>query len=127
MYHEIQQNLPGNPEWERSFFGRLAEDCVWDVDAFWRLHLDLIVATRTSCGSGQIDREVALAVATIFARVSSLVASHFHDQDVFKITNLTTDDLLAFRERFEHAFLGFFSGEILPESSFDLTNPLIEI
>jgi hypothetical protein len=127
MSDEIQRNLPGNPEWESSFYGKLAEHGVWDVDAFWRLHLDLILAARTNCLSEQIDRKFALVVTTLFARVANLIEAHFNSNDVFKITNMTTDDLLAFRERFEHAVLGVFSGEILPETSFDLTNPLIKI
>ncbi len=41
------------------------------------------------------------------------------------IQNLTPDRLIAFKERVEYAFLAVFSGEVIAESSYELTNPLI--
>lgn len=125
MYEPIFRNLPGNSAWVGSFYERLVEDAVWDRDEFWKLHFALINVAKAS-GSGEaINRELAWAVAKIQSRVLGSVAAHYNPNDIFTITNLTPDELHEFIERFDHAVLGLFSGEVLDESSYDLNNPLI--
>ena len=126
MYESIFRNLPGNPAWVGSFYERLAEDAVWDIDEFWRLHLALIHAAKHASDSQEkMDRDLAWAVAKIQSRVLCLVACHYDPQDVFVIANLTSEELHQFMERFCSAILGVFSGEVLAESAYDLRSPLM--
>jgi hypothetical protein len=125
MYVQIFRNLPGNPGWEGSFYERLVEYGDWSIVEFWRLHFDLVSAARSEALSAGMSRELALAVATLFAKITNLVSAHYNVNDVFRIKNLSSDDLLAFTERLEHAVLGVFSGQVIAESSYELTSPLI--
>lgn len=117
-------NLPGSDTWAGSFWGRLVEDGVWDEQAFWELHAALISLARLHKGLVSIDRATAQAVCTIQARVLGCLASHRDPNDVFEITNLSDERLQDFLERFEHAVLSVFAGEVLPESSYALRSPL---
>lgn len=117
-------NLPGSDTWGGSFWGRLVEDGVWDEQAFWKLHAALNSLARANGGSVSIDRATAQAVCKVQARVLGCVASHYDPGDVFEITNLGDERLRDFVERFEHAVLSVFSGEVLPESSYALRSPL---
>lgn len=123
MVEYIYQNIPGNPHWIGSFYERLVEYGEWNVDEFWRLHLALIEAAKNSSKSEQINRALALAVVKIHLRVSGLISAHFDNNDVFKITNLSHEEIHQFKERLDLAVSGVFSGEVLPESSFDLKRP----
>ena len=125
MYESIFKNLPSSPAWQGSFCEALAEDAVWDRDEFWRLHLELIKAGHASRAWDDISRELAGAVARIQSRVLGLIAAHYDPHDVFVIENLHADELRAYTERFDHAVLGVFSGEVLSESMYDLRSPLI--
>ncbi|NUU02826.1 Imm41 family immunity protein [Herbaspirillum robiniae] len=125
MYENIFRNLPGSPNWEGSFYEQLAEFGKWDPDEFWKLHLDLISAAQIEAQSEAVDRALALAVVTLYSNISSLILANFNSNDGFEIANLSRDELRAFMERLEHAVHGVFSGEIIPERSYDLTNPLI--
>lgn len=122
----IFRNIPGNPRWESSFYERLAEHGEWNAQEFWRLHLALTEAAKHATKSELIDRHLALCVVKICLRVSGLIAAHFDQNDVFKITNLSYDEVHQYKERFDHAVVAVFSGEVMPESSFDLTSPLIK-
>ncbi|WP_128139492.1 Imm41 family immunity protein [Janthinobacterium lividum] len=127
MYEHIFRNFPGNPNWQGSFYERLTEYGDWNIVEFWKLHWDLVEAARSEAHHGAVSRELALAVATLYAKVSSLILAHYNVNDVFLINNLSPDQLLAFTERFEHAMLGVFSGEVIAESSYDLPSPLIAV
>jgi hypothetical protein len=125
MHEQIFRNYPGNPGWEGSFYERLTEYGIWDVEEFWKLHLDLINTAREEGKKNIIDRELAFCVASLQSKIFNLIAAHYNNNDIFEIQNITPDRLIAFTERFEHAFLAVFSGEVISESSYDLTNPLI--
>jgi hypothetical protein len=125
MYAQIFRNLPGNPNWEGSFYEKLTEHGNWCIEEFWKLHLDLVEAAQIQAHAVTIDRELALAVATLYARISNLVSAHYNINDVFQIGNLSENELLNFTERLEHAILGVFSGRVIPESSYDVSNPLV--
>lgn len=125
MSQLIFKNLPGNPEWEGSFCEKLTEYGIWDADEFWKLHFDLVQVAKRDNYSESIDRELALAVVTLYSKITNLISSHYNKNDIFKISNLTPDELLAYKERFDHSIIGVFSGEVIAESSYDLTNPMI--
>ena len=59
-------------------------------------------------------------------KVLNLITAHFTKNDVFEISNIKTEQLYEYKERFEMAILGAISGEVLPEASFDLVNPLVK-
>jgi hypothetical protein len=120
----IFANLPSSLEWPTSFLGRLVEDCIWDKEQFWRLHLALLTVAESAQASSVLDRELSLAVMRLQARVLGALSAHYCSDDLFKISNLADRELRDYAERFEHATLSVFSGEILPESSYDLQNPL---
>ena len=52
-------------------------------------------------------------------------SNYFNKNDVVNLQGITDEKLHDFIERFDMAILGITSGEVLPESSFDLVNPLI--
>jgi len=127
MHECIFRNIPGHPNWEGSFFERLVEDSIWDRDEFWKLHLALVNAALSVDSEFWISRELAWAVAKLFAGVLAAYGAHGDPNDVFEISGITPDELRDFVERFEHASLAVFSGEVIPESSYGLRNPLIRI
>ena len=126
MYSELERNLPGHPDWEGSFYEKLTEYGEWDVNAFWKLHLDFLEIAKSVNGSNTISRDLARKLLLLQQKVLNLVSSHFNDNDVYEIANIETDLLYEFIERFEMAILGAVSGEVHPESSFGLVNPLVK-
>lgn len=124
MYPQIFRNLPGNSDWKGSFYERLAEYGDWNIVDFWRLHYDLVAAARSQDSSAEVNRDLALGVAMLFAKITTLISAHHNVNDVFQIKNLSTDELLAFNERLEHAVLAVFSGQVIAESSYELTSPM---
>lgn len=126
MHENLYRNLPGHPNWEGSFYEQLTEYGLWERDEFWKLHLDFISIALALNTSSSIDRHLALCVVTLNQKINNLIAAHFNRNDVFKITNINQEEILKFTERLEHAVISVFSGDILPESAFDLTNPLIK-
>jgi hypothetical protein len=122
----IYANIPGNPEWEGTFYERLVEHAEWNASAFWQLHFSLIEVAKMGVESSQVDKTLAWAVLKIYSRVTSLIASHFDQNDVFAISNLSYEQIHQYKERLDMAVTGVFSGEVAPESAFDLQNPLIE-
>jgi len=121
----ILGNLPGAAGFESSFCKRLAEQAVWDATEFWKLHQDLVQVARETAVSGTVRRELALAVVTSYSRILALVVAHYDKNDPFQIRCVSRDELYAFCERLRLAVLGVFNGEVLPEASFYLQNPLL--
>lgn len=124
---EIFKNLPGDGsvEWEDTFYGYLSEHGEWDVEKFWVLHKALILLGRSVQKDLTVDRSLAHALLYIQQHVLTHVASHSDPRVDWKIESLNDDQLYEYTERFELAILGAISGELLPESSFDLVNPLL--
>jgi hypothetical protein len=73
-----------------------------------------------------VDKDLAYMLLYLQQRVLTLIASHSTNKDSFKICNIDNDQLCEFEERFNMAIFGVISGNLLPETSFDLANPLIE-
>ncbi len=126
MHSELLRNIPGNPNWEGSFYERLTEYGEWDSKSFWILHLDLLNIAKQQISDRPIERELAYMLLLLQQKVLTLISAHFTKNDVFQIDNINTEQLYEFKERFEMAILGAISGEVLPESSFDLVNPLVK-
>ncbi|MFZ6768854.1 hypothetical protein ACO0LM_17490 [Undibacterium sp. Di26W] len=125
MFENISRNLPGNANWAGSFYEQLSEYGIWDKDAFWLLNKDLVLAANKLKNLNSVDKEFASAIVRLQSNVDRLFAAHFNKNDVFKIVNLSTDDMYAFKERFDMAVTGVFSGEVLSEYAFELVNPLL--
>ena len=124
LFDEIQRNLPGSSDWQGSFYEQLTEHGLWSMGEFWKLHLCL-VETAHSFRFKPVARNQALAVVTLQGKIMNLVAAHYDQNDAFFIRNLAPNELHAFVERFQHAVLSVFSGEVIPEASYDIVNPLI--
>lgn len=125
MYVQIFRNLPGSPSWEGSFYERLTEHGEWSIVEFWKLHFELVAVARSGDLSVGVNRELAMAVVMLFAKITNLISAHYNVSDVFQVINLSSDELLVFSERLEHAVLGVFSGQVIAEFSYELVNPLI--
>ena len=125
MNSELNRNLPGNPNWVGSFYEKLTEYGEWDIDEFWKLHSEIIEISVNSKSQDKIDRALAANLVTLLIKVLNLIEAHFNIKDVFRIENLDDDSIFNYKERFVSAVNSVFSGEVLPESSFTLTNPLI--
>lgn len=123
---ELERNIPRNPNWEGSFYERLTEYGEWNTDAFWLLHLDLLQVAESANTDEPIDRKLSYMLLYIQQRVNNLTTAHFSKNDVFEISNIKEEKLYEFKERFDMAILGAVTGELLPESSFDLVNPLVK-
>ena len=123
---EIYRNMPGDgsPEWEKSFYGYLAEYGEWDIDKFWVFHKALINIAKQVDFEQPIERELAYALIYIQERVLTIVSSHFSDNE-FSFTSIEDSTLYDALDRFELALKGAITGEVIPESSFDLVNPLL--
>ena len=126
MNSELNRNLPGNPNWVGSFYEKLTEYGEWDIDEFWKLHSEIIEISVNSKSQDKIDRALAANLVTLLIKVLNLIEAHFNIKDVFRIENLDDDSIFNYKERFVSAVNSVFSGEVLPESSFTLTNPLIK-
>ena len=126
MYSELERNIPGNSNWEGSFYERLTEYGEWDSSSFWVLHLELLNIAKHQNQNSPVERELVYMLLILQQKVMNLISAHFSKNDVFEINNINNELLYEFKERFEMAILGAISGEVLPESSFDLINPLVK-
>lgn len=125
-YPELARNIPGNAEWEGSFYERLTEYGEWNEAAFWKLHQELIEIAKSVNGEIYVSRHLMHMLVFIQERVLNLISAHLNVDDAFEISNLSVDSIYQFKERFQMAIIGVVTGEVLPESSFDLENPLME-
>ena len=122
---ELQRNIPGHPNWEGSFYEILTEYAEWNHDAFWRLHLELTEIAQAVDQNQPVDRALALNLLTLQEKVMHLQVCHHDPKDSYVIQNISRDQLRDFMERFDYAIRGALSGEVLPETKFELINPLI--
>ena len=112
-------------EWEGSFVERLHEYSEWNKPAFWDLHKELIELAREYSLVESVPKDVAARVVALQKTVSTSFAANFNENDGFSIQNINTEELHEFMERFDMAILGVFTGQVIPESSFDLVSPLL--
>ncbi|QSX36873.1 Imm41 family immunity protein [Shewanella sedimentimangrovi] len=123
--YEIERYSASHPDWEGSFSERLYEYCEWNVSEFWKLHKALVELAIALRDKNQIDKQLFGRILGIQKSVWSIVAAHFNELDAVKLAGVTDEQLHEFIERFDLAIVGLSTGEVLPESSFDLVNPLL--
>ena len=121
----LYRNSPSHPKWEGSFVERLHEYSEWDEQAFWLVHKDLVELAKEFATVETVPKDIAARVVALQKTVSTSFAANFNKNDGFVIDNLDTEKLHEFMERFDMAVLGVFTGQVLPESSFDLVSPLL--
>ena len=126
MFPELERNMPGHPHWEGSFFERLTEYGEWNACEFWKLHLELLSIAKNSNYELLVERKLSHMLLYIQQRILNLISANFNKNDIFKISNISTEQLYEYRERFEMAIISAITCEVLPESSFDLVNPLVQ-
>jgi len=125
MFEHILCNLPEHANWEGSFYEQLTEYGTWNKKEFWLLHRDLVLAAHELKDAEKVDKQLAEAIVRLQANVDRLFIAHFDQNDVFTILDLNVDEIYAFKERFETAVAGVFSGKVLAEDAFELLNPLL--
>ena len=125
MQSELERNIPNHPNWEGSFYEKLTECGEWNIDSFWLLHIELLNIAKKQKLDLPVERELSYMLLLIQQGLLGLIAAHFTKNDVFEISNIDNELLYEFKERFELAILGAITGEVLPETSFDLANPLL--
>jgi Immunity protein 41 len=123
--YEIERYSANHPDWEGSFSERLYEYCEWDINEFWKLHKTLIDLAIFLRDQDFVDKRLMLEILGIQQSVQNMFSAHFSKRDVCNIKNISEEELREFMERFNIAILGVASGQVIPESSFDLKNPLI--
>lgn len=124
-YQTIARNLPGDENWEGSFYERLAEHGVWDEHEFWLIHREIVELAARFSDKADIDKKFAYSVILLYSKIDALVTANFNVDDAYVITGLTAEEIFLHKERLDHAVLSVFSGAIMPESAFDLANPLL--
>ncbi|MGF1740301.1 immunity 41 family protein [Vibrio profundum] len=124
--YEIERYSSAHPDWEGSFSERLYEYCEWNVTEFWKLHKSLVELAIWLRGEDKIDKQLVGRILGIQKSVWTMVAAHFNENDVVRLKGVTDEQLHEFVERFDLAITGISSGKVLPESRFDLINPLIK-
>ena len=121
----LYRNCPSSPNWEGSFVERLHEYSEWNIAAFWQLHKELTEMTLTYVSEDLVEKDIAARIVSLQKTVCTSFAAHFNKNDGFTIKNISTEELHEYMERFDMAILGVFTGQVLPESSFDRVNPLL--
>lgn len=124
-YQTVLRNLQGGDNWKGSFYEQLAEFGRWDLHEFWLLHREITVISREISKNLSRNKDAVFAIITIYQKINNLILSNFDANDEYSILCVDNNDLLAYKERLDLAVLSLFSGEIYPESSFDIMNPLI--
>ena len=109
MQPELNKNIPGHPDWVGSFYDILSEYGEWNEEQYQKLLTVLHETAKNNKGQINIDKELTKTILTLQAKVLNLISSHFDNNDVFKISNLNTDEILDKKEEFELAVLSIAS------------------
>lgn len=112
----IARNSPESPEWsDESFIAIFHDKSIWDTGAYWDIEWALYNLHREDVGHEARWR--------IFSYVAIGLSCHFDANDYFKITNLSSDEIFDYRERFQLVFEGFFQGKMPKQELFSIDNP----
>ncbi|MFA0814053.1 hypothetical protein [Microbulbifer epialgicus] len=122
----LYRNSASHPDWEGSFTERLREYGEWNSNEFWKLHKELTELAGEFSSAESIPKVVAANIVSLQKSVCTSFAAHFNENDVFSIKDISDEQLHEYMERFDMVILGVFTGQVLPESSFDAVNPLLE-
>ena len=123
--YEIYRYSAKHPDWEGSFSERLYEHAEWDHGEFWKLHKELIDLSIHWYHESRIDKKIVGKILGIQQSIHSTIIAHYDNNDYFKITNITDEEIHQLKERIDTAIIALTSGDIMPESSFELKNPLL--
>jgi hypothetical protein len=117
----IARNFPWCDEHDDlSFGGRLHEDCVWNWDEYWQLEWALYQLCNESP-----SRELYWPVFRIFSYCFASLGHHSDPNDLFRIKNLSAEELYDAKERFQLVFEGFFAGSMPDQDFSEHRNPLL--
>jgi hypothetical protein len=117
----ISSNFPWCEEWdESSFIGYLHDYAMWDYEKYWQLELSLYNICKQN-----ISFEMKWRIFKIFSSTMMMFCSHFDQNDVFKIKNLSNEEIFDLRERVQLVFEGIFQNKMPNQDIFDLKNPLL--
>ncbi len=84
MPSELERNIPNHRDWEGSFYETLTEYGEWNVDAFWKLNLELISIAQGVNSESSVNRELSYMLLCLQQRVLNLISAHFNENDYFK-------------------------------------------
>lgn len=117
----VSANCPICKQWsEQSFLACLEDSGVWQLSEYWRLEAVLYLLADQ-----EIDTSLYAAIFKIFARLSRLFASSYHERDVFEFKNLTPEEVQEFHERVELVFEGVFLKRMPSQDWFTKKNPTL--
>ncbi len=109
----INRNFPWCDEYSNdSFIGIIHEKHIWDDKEFFNLENSILEQAALTRSSSNLHRELSWRVMRIFSYLMSLFACHYDPNDGFKITNISSEQILTRRNRVQLVFEGFFSGDI---------------
>lgn len=118
----ISRNYPWADEYdEESFLGCLYEMNVWNKEEYWLLETALYQLNAANA----YDEEITWRVFKAFSSCFKLISAHFDTNDVFKIKNLSVEEVYDYRERVELVFGGYFRKKMPSQDIFDLVNPIL--
>lgn len=110
---EINRNFPWCDEHtDLSFSGILHEEYIWSDEEYLKLDNELYTLAKEYNHSNTIPRELVWRCMRIFSLIMLYIGCHFDDNDSYRITNLTNDELYLRRERLQLVFEGFFQGKM---------------
>ena len=104
MYEELFRNLPSDKNWEGSFYETLTEHGIWDEIEFSKLEFCLCAINAQMESSKILDARIVRALLELQQRISRCIQSHYDRKDIFKISNVSEEQLYDLVERFELAF-----------------------
>lgn len=124
--YEIERYSASHPDWEGSFSESLYEYCEWNIPEFWKLHKELLELAVWLREKDDINKQLVGRILGIQKSVWTMVTAHYNENDIVTLSGITDEQLHEFIERFDMAIMGVTTGEVLPENSFDLINPLLK-
>ena len=125
--HELEKCEGSHPMWIGSFFEKLIEYGVWDEDEFWKLHKNLVGIAVALKNDVTVEKSLLSLLLRIQKCLNDYLIYHLDKESSYSIKNVSTEKLFQFIERFDSAIISIGTGEIIPEVSFDLKNPLLVV
>lgn len=120
----INRNCPENNAYsDDSFTGLLHEQCHWSDEEYFKLDDALHQLARLYQDESLLPREITWPLMRIFSFVMMTIANHYNKNDLYRIENLTDEQLFERKTRFQQVFEGFFNGSMFPTHFFDYQPP----
>lgn len=117
----VLENCPISPHWSGdSFLGSLEDSGVWDMPKYWQLEFALYALVQH-----EFEDSMYAILFKVFARLSRLFSSNYHELDVFEFKNLNADEVHELHERIELIFEGTFLKKMPEQEWFSIRNPYL--